>query len=360
MSFMNAFDRSARAPRGARGQEGTVSTLLDPLDLDGHLLELLLAVLEEGSVTRAAERLGVTQSAVSHGLVRLRRICGDELFVKSGRGIAPTALAAELAGRARQLIDDLRAFGRAAGFDPARLVQTFTIAANDLQRDLLLPPLLRRLRAAAPGVTLRVLPSNAPQPSLLRDEGCHLVVTPRPPQGSDIFQKRLFEDRHVVFYDPAHTQPPRTQAAWLAAEHVSVLYDGRRGLHFDEWLLSEGLQRPLVAAVPGMAALASLVRGGPWIATAPSLLAEGALRGLGVAELPFAAPPLRMYAVWHLRHQADPVMRWLRAELEAVVTEVLARAGGAASNTATTPRVASSRSGTPGRPTRPRSTRRHP
>jgi len=299
---------------------------LDHLDLNGHLLQLLLAVLEEGSVTRAAERLAVTQSAVSHGLTRLRRICRDELFVKSGRGIAPTALAAELAERARRLLDDLRAFSRAAGFEPARLVQTFTVAANDLQRDLLLPALLRRLRAVAPGVTLRIVPSNAPQPALLRDEGCHLVLTPRPPLGSDIVQKRLFEDRHVIFFDPAHTKPPRTQAAWLAAEHVSVLYDGRRGLQFDEWLLSAGLQRPLVATVPGMAALASLVRGGPWLATAPALLAEGALRGLGVAELPFEAPPLRMYAVWHARHQADPVMRWLRGELDAVVAEALARA----------------------------------
>lgn len=322
MPPMKAFDRSAGAG-GAQRAHG------DHLDLDGHLLQLLLAVIEEGSVTRAAERLAVTQSAVSHGLARLRRICRDELFVKSGRGIAPTALAGELAGRARRLLDDLRAFGHAAGFDPAHLTQTFTIAANDLQRDLLLPPLLRRLRAAAPGVTLRVVPSNAPQPALLRDEGCHLVVTPRPPQGTDIFQKRLFEDRHVVFFDPAHGKPPRTRAEWLAAEHVSVLYEGRRGLQFDEWALNEGLQRPLVATVPGMAALAAMVRGGPWIATAPSLLAEGALRGLGVAELPLAAPPLRMYAVWHLRHQADPVMRWLRAELEAVVTEVLARAAAA-------------------------------
>ncbi len=339
MPRMNAFDRSGGASTAGRAARPAGATSpshpdrldhLDHLELNGHLLQLLLAVLEEGSVTRAAERLAVTQSAVSHGLSRLRRICRDELFVKSGRGIAPTAMAGQLAQRARALLDDLRAFGRAAGFEPARLVETFTIAANDLQRDLLLPALLRRLRAAAPGVTLRIIPSNAPQPALLRDEGCHLVITPRPPQGSDIVQKRLFEDRHVVFHDPAHGKPPRTQAAWLAAEHVSVLYEGRRGLHFDEWLLSEGLQRPLVATVPGMAALASLVRGGPWLATAPSLLAEGSLRGLGVAELPFAAPPLRMYAVWHMRHQADPVMRWLRGELDAVVAEVLARAGGTA------------------------------
>ncbi|MCW5632227.1 MAG: LysR family transcriptional regulator [Rubrivivax sp.] len=325
---MNGIDRSrAGASPAASGVSGTSApaTRPDYLELDGHLLQLLLAVAEEGSVTRAAERLAVTQSAVSHGLARLRRITGDELFVKSGRGIAPTALAGLLAERARRLLDDLRAFGRAAGFEPARLVETFTIAANDLQRDLLLPALLRRLRAAAPGVTMRIVPSNAPTPSLLRDEGCHLVVTPRPPQGSDIVQRRLFEDRHVVFHDPAFA-PPNTREAWLAAEHVTVLYEGRRGLHFDEWLHGDGLQRRVVATVPGMAALASLVRGGPWLATAPSLLAEGALRGLGMAELPFAAPPLRMYAVWHMRHQADPVMRWLRDELDAVVADVLARA----------------------------------
>jgi DNA-binding transcriptional LysR family regulator len=331
MPRMKAFDRSRAAEvAGPMGPAGRPGRRREPLDLDGHLLRLLLAVLEEGSVTRAAERLEVTQSAVSHGLVRLRRIAGDPLFVKSGRGIAPTALAGELAVRARRLLDEMRAFGRAAGFEPAHLAETFTIAANDLQRDLLLPPLLRRLRAIAPGVTLRVIASGAPQPALLREEGCQLVITPRPPQGSDIIQRRLFEDRHVIFHDPAHQPAPRTRAAWLAAEHVSVLYDGKRGLHFDEWLLAEGLHRRVVATVPGMAALAALVRGGPWLATAPSLLSEGALRGLGLAELPFAAPPLRMYAVWHARHQDDPVMHWLRGELDAVVAEALARAGAAA------------------------------
>ncbi|MFO1269756.1 MAG: LysR family transcriptional regulator [Rubrivivax sp.] len=320
MARMKEVDRSAAGPSTAGG------AYLDPLDLDGHLLHLLLAVLEEGSVTRAAERLAVTQSAVSHGLARLRRITGDELFVKSGRGIAPTALAQVLAPRARRLVDDLRAFGLAAGFEPARLQETFTIAANDLQRDLLVPSLLRRLRAAAPGVALRIISSDAPLPAMLRDELCDLVVTPRPPQGSDIVQKRLFDDRYVVFFDAAHGRAPTSKGEWLAAEHVSVLYDDRRGLHFDEWLLAEGVQRRIVATVPGMAALASLVRGGAWLATAPSLLAEGSLRGLASAELPFAAPPLRMYAVWHLRYQADPVMRWLRAQLEATVAEVLAGA----------------------------------
>ncbi len=85
---------------------------------------LLLAVHEEGSITRA--RLGVTQSAVSHLLDKLRAIVGDLLFVKSGRGIVATAQAELLAGRARVLLDELRAFSTAAGFEPARLTACFT------------------------------------------------------------------------------------------------------------------------------------------------------------------------------------------------------------------------------------------
>ncbi len=166
----------------------------DHLDLDGHLLQLLLAVIEEGSITRAAQRLGVTQSAVSHLLDKLRAIVGDPLFVKSGRGIVPTAHAQALAARARELLDELRSFSNAAGFDPAKLSTLVTIAANDLQRDLLLPSLLRYVRAQAPGFALRVIRSGAPTAEMLRDEHCQLVITPRPPEGTDILQKRLFED----------------------------------------------------------------------------------------------------------------------------------------------------------------------
>ena len=299
----------------------------DPLDLDARLLQLFVAVHEEASVTRAAQRLGVTQSAVSHGLERLRGIVGEALFVKSGRGIAPTPLAGQLAPRARVLLDELRGFGRAAGFEPSRLVQTLTVAANDLQRDLLLPGLLRRLRAQAPGLTLRVVPSGAPEPALLRDGSCDLAITPRPPQGSDIYQKRLFEDRYVVFFDPAHARVPATLDDWRSAEHVSVLYEPRRLLEFDQWLLGEGLQRRVVATVPGMAALAAMVRGGPWLASAPSLLAHGALRDLAQAPLPFEAPPLRMYLVWHARHHDDPVQRWVRGELEQVLRSALGARG---------------------------------
>ena len=102
----------------------------DHSDLDGHLLQLLVAVVETGSVTGAAQRLGVTQSAVSHLLDKLRAITGDPLFVKCGRGIVATARAEELAAQARGLLRQLQHFAHSGEFDPARWQTTFTIAAN--------------------------------------------------------------------------------------------------------------------------------------------------------------------------------------------------------------------------------------
>jgi len=295
---------------------------LDHRDLDGRLLELLVAVQEEGSITRAAARLGVTQSAVSHLLDKLRAITGDALFVKSGRGIVATARADVLAIQAREVLDHLRRLATHETFDPAALQARFTIAANDLQRDLLLPALLRRLRAQAPGVSLQVMPSDVPSAEMLREEHCQLVISPRPPEGSDILQKRLFTDRYGVFFDPAMRSAPRDLADYLASDHVSVLYHRpRRTVDVDDHLLAQGHQRRIVATVPGFAGVPAFLRGSTALATAPSLLRNELMRGFALGDVPVATPPLPMYLVWHQRHQADPVHQWLRHTLEAVVRE---------------------------------------
>lgn len=302
----------------------------DHSDLDGRLLQLLLAVVQERSVTRAAERLGVTQSAVSHLLDKLRQITGDPLIVKAGRGIVPTSRAEALAARARVLLEDMRAFATAEDFDPATLQATFTIAANDLQCDLLLPPLLRRLRAQAPGVTLRVIPSGVPQAELLRSEACQLVITPRPPATADLLQQRLFADRYVVFFDAARRAAPRDLDDYLEAEHVTVVYEPQRSLDIDR-VLADALprRRRFVASVPGFAGIAPFVRGSALLATLPSLLRLELLRGLSTAPLPVAVPEMPMFMVWHARRQSDPVHRWLREALLAVVPPVRALTEGA-------------------------------
>ncbi|MBV5335636.1 LysR family transcriptional regulator, partial [bacterium] len=111
----------------------------DYLSLSGRNLKAFLAVIEEGSVGGAAQRLGVTQSAVSHTLDRLREMLGDPLFVRSGRNIVPTAHALAAAEQARAVLDGMRALAGAGPFSAAGATMRLTVAANDLQRDVLLP-----------------------------------------------------------------------------------------------------------------------------------------------------------------------------------------------------------------------------
>lgn len=294
----------------------------DHLQLDGRLLQGLVAVLEERSVTRAAERLGMTQSAVSHLLERLRTLVGDPLFVKSGRGIVATARAESLAIQARVLLDEMRRFVAGAPFDRANLRTTFTVAANDLQRDLLLPLLLTRLRQQAPGLTLRVIPSAVPTPELLRSEHCQLVISTRPPDAGDIVQKRLLEDRFRVFYDAACREAPRSVDDYLAASHVTVVYEAMRRLEVDQVLEAAGILRRFVAYVPGFAGVPAFLRGSDLISTAPSLLENGLLQGLAHCEVPVDCPALPLYMIWHLRYRHDPLHCWVRETLEAVAGEV--------------------------------------
>jgi len=290
----------------------------DWLDLDARLLRLLVTVVDTGSVTAAAQRLGITQSAVSHLLGKLRRITGDALFTKSGRGIVATARALTLAERARELLGDLERFAQSESFDPARWQTTFTIAANDFQRDALLPTLMQRLRQQAPGVSLRVIASDVPTAEMLRQQQCQLIISPRPPEGTDIVQKRLFADRYRVFYDPEVRQAPRTRRDYLAAEHVTVLYAPQRPLDLDQHLLGKGIERRFRVMVPGFAGLPAFIRGTDLLATVPGLMREHLMRGLTDAPVPVPCPAMPMYMIWHLRHQQDAAHRWLRAQLEAL------------------------------------------
>lgn len=290
----------------------------DWLDLDAKLLRLLVTVVDTGSITGAAQRLGVTQSAVSHLLDKLRGITGDVLFAKSGRGIVATARAQALAERARALLGDLERFAYAENFDPSQWHMTFTIAANDFQRDALLPALMQVLREQAPGVSLRVIPSDVPTPDMLRQEHCQLIISPRPPDGADMMQKRLFADRYRVFYDPAVRSAPTSKKDYLASEHITVVYTPHRALDLDAHLLKQGLERQFKVQVPGFAGLPSFILGTPLLATVPGLLHQHLMRGLAHAKVPVPCPEMPMYMIWHLRHQQDPAHQWLRQQLEAV------------------------------------------
>jgi len=212
----------------------------------------------------------------------------------------------------------MRAFADSENFDPAGLDGEFVVAANDFQRDLLLPALLLRLRTAAPRLRLRVIPSNVPSADLLREERCHLIVTPRPPPAGDVFQRRLFEDRYVCFHDPAARKAPRTLADYLEAEHLTVIHEARGPLDIDRELAESGIVRRFAAVVANFSGIPPFLRGSQYLVTLPSLLGRELLRDYAASALPFEVAPMPMYMVWHQRDHRNPAHRWLREELVAV------------------------------------------
>jgi len=286
----------------------------DHYDLDGHALRLFLAVLDTGSVTAAADELGVTQSAVSHALQKLRAIVRDPLFVKSGRGIVATAHAQALASRARDLLANMRDFSRGARFDPATAEIDLVVAANDLQRDLLLPGFALALEQEVKRLTLRVIPSDAPTADILREGLCDLFVTPFPPDGADILQRSLFRDEYVCFYDPARRAAPRSRADYLAARHVTVVYPDRTRLVFDTAMEKAGMSRDFAVAVASFSGVAAFLRGTDRLATLPRLLGPGLMRDFATAPVPGRpkGAELAMSLVWRRRDALDPAMTFVR------------------------------------------------
>lgn len=295
---------------------------IDRFNLDIRALSVFLAVLDEGSVSAAAVKLGVSQSAVSHTLDRLRQALGDPLFVKAGRGITPTSYAVQTGPHLRQILTELRGLALGPPFSPAQTEMTLTIAANDYQRELLLPGLAAVLREEAPGIRLHVVPSGIPTPDRLRRDLCDLIISPHPPPASDIIQQRLLDDRMVVFYDPTCREAPNDLTSYLASRHISIVFATGERLGLDDNLAAQGIQRDAAVTVSNFAGMPAFLRGSPWLASAPSRLQRGMMREFAQAPLPFPHRPFTLYLLWHQRYQQDPAHRWIRNQLLQLASQI--------------------------------------
>ncbi len=196
------------------------------LDLDGHVLRTFLAILENSSVTIAADKLDVTQSAVSHTLARLRKILKDPLFVRSGHSLMPTETALALRDPVRKALDIINGLTDQRPFDPKEEAMKFVVAANDMQRDLVFPDLTKDAWNEGIDIEFEFLPSGQPTVGLMRDAHCHLALTPLPPDGADIFQKPLFSGKMMCFYDGDVREAPKSWKEYCEADHLTVRFVG--------------------------------------------------------------------------------------------------------------------------------------
>lgn len=293
---------------------------IDFYQLDGQILKTFLTILEVSSVTLAAERLGVTQSAVSHTLSKLRAILGDPLFVRSGQGIAPTETALSMKGPVQDVLDLMRALTDERVFDPKSEELSFVVAANDMQRDLIFPELARNARRDGISLSLELKPSGVPSVALLRDGRCDLILTPLPPDAGDLFQQSLFTGDMKCFYDPAVTTPPKTLAEYMAAEHISVRFALGGTAH--RLLKSPDLTEFPNAniKVSNFSGIAPFVKGTRLLATEMEFKRFTSLSDLAMAPLPFATEPATIFMVWHERANNDPAHKWLRNQVKEIGT----------------------------------------
>lgn len=295
---------------------------IDTFNLDIRALATFMAVLDEGSVSKAAVRLGVSQSAVSHTLDRVRAALGDALFVKSGRGIVPTRYAVQAGPHIRQILDELQALPSGPPFSPETAEFSFTIAANDYQRDLLLPGLANILRDRAPGIRLQVIPSGIPSADMLRKDVCDLIISPYAPETTDIMQRGLMTDQMAVFYDPNCREAPETLAEYLQADHIGILFGVGEKTALEDSLAARGLSRRTGVTVSNFSGLPAFLKDSTRLASAPIRMSEHLLKDFAHAPLPFEYKPFTLLMLWHKRNQTDPAHRWIRNQLNSVASSL--------------------------------------
>lgn len=291
--------------------------------LDLNLLITLDVLLAERNVTRAAERLNLSQPSVSVQLAKLRDTLGDPLLLPGPRGMRPTARAEALREPLREALEALqRAVSPQDRFDPARATNTWRVAAFDYAESTVVLPVLHGLRTMAPGTRLAVMQAV---PSLLARQAeqgeidLAFHTTEGAPPG--LHRRPLFTERYVLAGRAGHPGLRRkpTPAQFCRLEHVIVSPDG--GGFFgptDDALAARGLSRRVVLSVPHFLFVLSVLASTDLVAMLPSRLVRDAA-GIKVVEAPIEIPGYEMSMLWHERVHRDPAHRWLRDTIVASV-----------------------------------------
>ncbi|HET7525158.1 MAG TPA: LysR family transcriptional regulator [Burkholderiaceae bacterium] len=301
--------------------------------LDLNLLRVFDAVMAEGSLTRAAGVLAMTQPAASHALKRLHDALGETLFVRTATGMKPSAKAQALWPTVRAALSNLQHALAPASFDPRTDAVHFRVAMADATATLLAPPLVRAMQGAHAESSVRVLPLGTRDPRpLLEQSVADLAVGYFPQaiaalvaQGADATLRhlRLYDTRYVCVMRREHplARKKLTLDAFCAAQHLGVSFSGRPQGVIDRALADLGRQRRIVLTVNQFYTAGRVVTQSDLLTVLPLtfLAATGIASKLVTRELPFDPGAVHVEMVWHLRRDGDPAHRWLRDVLQGAV-----------------------------------------
>jgi len=292
----------------------------DAAAADLNLIRVLGALLDERHLTRAGRRLGLTQSATSHALRRLRDVFADPLFVRTSQGLDPTPRALELAEPVRDAMRAVdRCFRAEEAFVPARAERTFSLASSDYGAFVLAPKILSELGREAPGVDFWLRALKRPFPEHLARGDIDVVMLPstRTDLPVGIRSRPLYRERLVCLVRRHHPRVKKQRidlATWTSMGHVFIAPDGTPGGIVDETLAQLGQRRRVAVAVPHFLLAPHIVAGSDFVLTVGARVANAFAEILPVQVV---APPvklpdfeLRMY--WHERQHRDPAQQWFR------------------------------------------------
>jgi len=287
-------------------------------ELDLSLLVVFNQLLVERRVSKAAENLGVSQPAVSNSLAKLRKLFGDELFLRTPKGMEPTPYADQLAESVSYALAMIHSgVNQRSSFEPSEAQRSFTIGMTDIGEIYFLPALMERLHRDAPGVTLSTVRNTAIN---LKDElesgKVDLAIGLLPQLKAGFFQRRLFTQSYVCLMRRGHRLDKRklSLAEFSAAEHLVVVSAGTGHGKVDELLLRSGVERRVRLTVPHYVSVGHILRGSDLIATVPERLADRLLEPFGLVKLPHPAklPDVAINVFWHAKYHRAPANRWLR------------------------------------------------
>ena len=292
--------------------------------LDLNLLVALDALLTERSVSLAADRLCLSQSATSSALGRLREYFGDELLVVKGRNMILTARAEELIDPVRAVLEQIRTtVAVAPPFDPMTTDRMIRIMASDYSTEVLLAGALAELEKEAPQMRFEIQPMNDSPIEAIERGYVDLLLTIDYAISPDHPSQLLFEDDYVVVGDrsnPAMSEP-MTRDLYFRLGHVSPRFGKQRVPAFEDWFVRrQKQQRRIEVIAPTFLSLPGLIVGTNRIATMHRRMADIVVRSMPLVmrEIPFTIPPIRESVQWNIANSNDRALRWVVERLQAV------------------------------------------
>jgi DNA-binding transcriptional LysR family regulator len=297
------------------------------MQLDLNLLTVLDALLEEGSVMGAAERLRLSSPAVSRTLGRLRTVTGDDILVRTGHTMTPTPYAVAIREDVHRLVRQAHdVLSPSRRLDLAELERTFTIQCHDALAASLVPALVGRIQSQAPGVQLRVLAEHSADTDDLRHGRVDLELGGGRPALPEFRSETLGHDPLVVAMRPGHPCADSLDLhAYAAQPHVLVSRRGRLTAPIDDVLAADGLRRRVVAAVATVTMALQIAGRSDVLVTSTEILSRPLVEAFGLITrpLPVAFPAAVINCGWHQRYDSDPAHAWLRDQVRASLAEIV-------------------------------------